>query len=427
MKHPVTTASYTDKVKTKAKGLPFYERIFYKALASAKKGQLRVIKENGECFILGEGLLRAEIWIKDKAFFKKAVLFGDVGFGEAYVDGMWDSPDVLAVLKWFAENAATTPTFAQSAAHSLLVNSLGFLNYLQHLRRPNSIRKARENIQHHYDLSNELYQLMLDKSMAYSCALFLSEKDSLEKAQKRKYEIICQKLNLQKGHHILEIGSGWGGFALYAAKNYGVKVTTITISKEQFRYVADLIKKENIEHLIEVRFEDYRKTKGKFDRIVSIEMMEALGYRYYDIFFSQINNLLKPEGLVLLQCITYPDASFHKYRRRSDWIQKYIFPGSLLLSLHEMRRSLLRTSDLEIYDIESMGQSYVKTLKAWQDNFNRKRNKVLSLGFDERFLRMWNYYLWYCQAGFESRYINVIQILLSRPQNPALKDFHALG
>lgn len=404
----------------------FYQKIFTKVLQNAENGLLVLHLPNHEQISIGKGEKKAEIFVLDERFFKKSILHGDIGFGEAYVEGMWDSPDVLAVLNWFLANSRKTPTFAESQIRHLLVNSLGFIHYIEHLLRPNSIKKAQENISYHYDLSNELYKLMLDKTMAYSCGLYLSGKESLEEAQKNKYEAICRKLNLKPNDKVLEIGSGWGGFAVYAAKKYKVHVTTITISKEQFLYVKELIQKEKLENQIEIRLQDYREVKGQFDKIVSIEMIEALGYQYYDAFFSQIHKLLKENGIVVLQCITYPDKRFSLYRKRNDWIQKYIFPGSLLLSLHEIRKSLLRTGDLEIYDMESMGQSYVKTLKAWQKNFNKHQKEILALGFDNRFIRMWNYYLWYCQAGFAHRYINVVQLRLARPQNLLWEDYHGL-
>ncbi len=408
----------------------FFERLFTHALAKADQGSLDVFLPDGRHLLIGnkaDSKNRAVIYVRDWRFFSHSVLYGDTGFGEAFTEGWWDSPDVLRVLDWFLLNSSKTPTFAETSARSLLVNALGIINYMRHIARPNSVRMAKKNIADHYDLSNDLYRLMLDESMAYSCAMYFTGNETLEEAQRNKFEALCRKLSLRAEDHLLEIGSGWGGFAIYAAQNYGCRVTTVTISQEQFDFAKRLIQEKNLTDKIEIRLQDYRHIQGQFDKIVSIEMVEALGLRYYDTFFRKIHSLLKPKGIVAIQCITYPDKRFADYMKRTDWIQKHIFPGSLLMSQHEMRKSMLRTGDLEIYHIESIGLSYVHTLSEWRKRFNENRDKILKLKFDERFIRKWNFYLYYCEAGFTSRYINAVQIVLSRPENRQLGDYHGPG
>ena len=407
----------------------FYESLFRKAMGNAKEGQMSVLIPGGRSFTLGEakpGKQNAVLEVKDVHFFQHAVLYGEIGFGETYMEGMIDSPDMLKVLRWFVDNAVATPGFA-AAGKKLFVNILGIANKIRHTLRPNTVKIARKNIAEHYDLSNEMYEYMLGSSMAYSSGLFLTGKEDLKTAQENKFESLCQKLQLKPGLHMLEIGSGWAGFAIYAAKKYGVKITTITISEKQFDYCKKRIEEENLQSLIELKLIDYRHIDGQYDRIVSIEMVEALGFRYFDTYFGKMASLLKKDGLMAIQAITMPDTRFSNYiKGESDFIQKHIFPGSCLLSQNEITRSLLRTSDLNIYHSESMAMSYTRTLAEWRKNFNENIEEIRKMGFSERFIRKWNYYLLYCEAGFGSRYINVIQLLFSRPQNTQLQDFHGL-
>lgn len=406
-----------------------YEKLLYKALKRASRGRLDIITPNGSHFVFGdrESKQKATLHVHDYAFFKKCVLFGTTGFGEAYVENSWDSEDLYAVLDWFMQNTDSTPGFAESAARFVWVNILGVSNYLWHLTRKNTPKKAKENIAFHYDLSNDFYRLMLDSTMTYSSALYLTGNETLQEAQINKYEAISRKLNLQEQDHVLEIGSGWGGFATYAAEKYGCSVTTITISKEQFAFTSNLIKQKNLGSKVQIERKDYREVQGQYDKIVSIEMIEAIGLEYYDDFCKILSRSLKPDGIAVIQCITYPDSRFKPYTRRTDWIQKHIFPGSLLISLHEFRKSLLRVGKLEVYDVESMAISYARTLREWRHNFMANLDEVKAMGFSEAFIRKWFFYLVFCEVGFASRYINDVQIVLSRPENRKLEDFHGIA
>jgi cyclopropane-fatty-acyl-phospholipid synthase len=268
---------------------------------------------------------------------------------------------------------------------------------------------------------------MLDKTMTYSSGIFLKKTDSLYQAQVNKYESMCRKLDLQPTDHLLEIGTGWGGFAVHAAKKYKCKVTTVTISKQQFEYARALIKKEKLENKIDLQFKDYRDIKGKFDKIASIEMVEALGYKYFDQYFKKCASLIKPDGLIAIQSINFPDPYYQKYLRKKDFIQKYIFPGSVLLSLKEIFKSLDRTSHLMVWDVESMGLHYSRTLTEWETNYWKNLPEIEKLGFDEKFTRKWIFYLAYCRVGFINSYINVTQFVLANPLNKSLRNYNGLG
>lgn len=405
----------------------FFERLFLNALESCNKSALRLIYDSGEEFLIGtiEEGDPAEIQITDDRFFKQVVLYGDIGLGEAYFMGYWKSTDLVKSLNWFVENSDSSPSFSNLSLKNYAINLLGFLDRWYHRLRPNNRQKAAENISMHYDLSNDLYQCMLDETMAYSAAFFEKSDDSLLQAQQNKFKMIAAKLCLNANDHLLEIGSGWGGFALYAAENYGCQVTTVTISKEQYDYTRNEIQKRKMADYVKVELMDFRDVKGKYDKIVSIEMAEALGKKYLKTYFKQINNLLSKSGIAVLQLINYPESDYDKYRKRTDFIQRYIFPGSELLSVHEILKTLHKTGDLCLYDLESMGLHYAKTLQRWAENFTESKEKLLALGFDETFYRKWIYYMAYCETGFMSRYINVVQLVLSRSQNRTLVDYHS--
>lgn len=408
-------------------GRSLYERLFINALSANQKSAIRVGYPDGSEELLGNAQEGdpAELLIKDERFFKQVILHGDIGLGEAYFLGYWDSNDLVKSLNWFVENSDTSPSFTNKTLRAAVVNLLGFADKTYHLMRRNTKKTAADNIAKHYDLSNDLYECMLDPTMAYSAAYFNTPDDDLETAQLNKFKMICAKLCLNVNDHLLEIGSGWGGFAVYAAKNYGCKVTTVTISKQQFEHTKHLVKSEKLDSLIEVRLQDFRDIQGKFDKIVSIEMAEALGKRYLKTYFKKVNDLLHKRGIAVLQVINYPESDFDHYMKRSDFIQRHIFPGSELLSLHEISKTLHKTGDLCIYDIESMGLHYAKTLAKWTENFEIHKDEIALLGFDQEFYRKWIYYLAYCETGFMSRYINVVQLVLSRSQNQSLSDYHS--
>lgn len=401
----------------------FYQSVFHRVMSRATSGQLNLEIGDGTHKYGESGSAEAvSLRVLDDRFFKHAVLHGDIGFGEAFVEGLWDTDDLHGVLSWFLQNGDSNPTFAQGAAKSLVVGGLNFLDKVGHAFRRNTRQGSLRNISYHYDISNDLYRLMLDPTMAYSSGKYSEGVNDLQKAQEKKYETICRKLALKPDLELLEVGSGWGGFAIYAAKHYGCKVTTVTISQQQFDYTRELIESEGMEDRIKVLLQDYRDIEGTYDRIVSIEMVEALGLEYHDTFFKKMNQLLKTQGIMLIQCITFPESSYDRYVQSIDWIAKHIFPGSLLLSQFEVMKSLKRVTDLNIYSIESLGLSYARTLNAWYERFNANLERVRELGFDDTFIRLWNYYLAYCEVGFASRYINDVHIVFSRSQNTELPD-----
>lgn len=397
----------------------FYQSLLHRAFSRMQLGELRVTLPSSEVVVYGRGEdgPTASIKVNNSRFFRKCILYGDVGFGEAFVDGDWDTDDITRVISWFIANIESAPTLSGSGQKFLLGNLLQVVNRLRHHLRRNSLRGSRSNIREHYDLSNQLFQLFLDPSMTYSCARFADAQTDLESAQIAKYDALCQKLRLRPDHHLLEIGSGWGGFAAHAARNYGCKVTTVTISEEQYKYAKERFAREGLSDRIEIRLCDYRQVTGKFDRVASIEMLEAVGHKYLRVFFGKCHELLKRDGILGLQVIICPDSRYDSLRRSVDWTQKHIFPGSLLPSLAAINKAINDTGDMYLHGLEEMGLHYARTLAEWRANFNSNLPSIFSLGFDERFARKWNYYFSYCEAAFRMRNINVVQAVYSRPNN----------
>ena len=400
----------------------FYQSMVMRALEKMQLGCLRIHLPDGSLKTLGQpgANVSAEIRIASAEFFKRCVLFGDIGFGEAYVNGEWETADITAVISWFILNQENSPSLSGSRAKQTAINLLGAFNRLKHLLRPNSIATSRRNISDHYDLGNNFYQLWLDQTMTYSSALFTGPDQSLESAQHAKYDSLCRKLKIKPSDHVLEIGSGWGGFSCHAARHYGCRVTSITISKEQYDYARARVEFAGLSDRVDIQLQDYRLVEGKFDKVVSIEMMEALGDAYLETYFQKLHDVLKPDGVVGLQYITVPDRRHAELKRGVDWIQKHVFPGSLLLSISRVNQAINRTGDLFLHDLQDMGLSYARTLLQWRDNFNGRLEEIRSQGFDGRFIRKWNYYLSYCEAAFAMRHISVVQAVYTRPNNPRL-------
>lgn len=399
-----------------------YQRLVLDSLRGMTAGCLRLDLPGGATTVIGTpgAATSAHIRVLNPAYFQKCVLFGDVGFGESYVAGDWETDSIARVIAWAVLNVENSPAMSGSKVRSVALNLLKAYNRLLHLLRPNSVTTSRRNIAEHYDLGNDFYQLWLDPTLTYSSAYFTAPGQSLESAQTAKYDALCRKLQLQPSDQVLEIGSGWGGFACHAVKRYGCRVTTVTISEEQFKYASARFVREGIAERVDIRLMDYRMLSGQYDKVVSIEMMEAIGDRYLETYFAKIHSVLKPGGLVGVQYITVPDSRHAELKRGVDWIQKHIFPGSLLLSVGRVNEALSRTGDLFLHDLEDVGSSYARTLHAWWENFNAQLTAVRALGFDERFIRKWNYYLQYCEAAFASRNISVVQAVYTRPNNRAL-------
>ncbi len=365
----------------------------------------------------------ARIIVHHDRFFHKCVLSGDIGFGESYMDGDWDTPDLTAVIGWFLLNVENAPTVSGSARKRVkgwLFNLMRVGNRIGHLLRPNSKTTARKNIGVHYDLSNRFFQLMLDPSMMYSSARWAHPDQTLEEAQREKNEALCHALKLSPHDHVLEIGSGWGGWSIYAAKNYGCRVTTITISEQQFSLARDRIQEAGVSDRVDVQLRDYRDVAERYDKVVSIEMMEALGHRYLPDFCTVVDRVLKRDGLAAFQFITCPDDRYDEFRRGVDFIQKHIFPGSLLLSFNRVSHLMTKAGGFVVRGVEEMGHDYARTLHHWRENFDRNQTEIKALGFDETFARKWRYYLGYCEAAFGLRNISVVQAVYSRPNNSTI-------
>jgi cyclopropane-fatty-acyl-phospholipid synthase len=354
---------------------------------------------------------RFDIAVRDYAFFSRLARDGDIGLGEAYTDGLWDCdklPDLLTFL------AGYLPAFDRCEISPTLISRL--TTRFQHGLRRNSLRGSRHNIHDHYDLGNRFYEQFLDpKTMLYSCALFENPEDSLAQAQRGKIQRIIELADIRAEHHLLEIGCGWGGFAIEAAKQTGCRVTGITISQEQFHYAETRVRNEHLEDRVEIRLCDYRKIEGTYERIVSIEMLEAVGHAYYGNYFNACERALKPGGRAVLQVITIPDERYEHYRRNPDWIQKHIFPGGLLPCLGQLRKAMVAAPTLAIVDTHNIGNPhYIRTLECWRQCFNQHAEVLESLGYDRRFQRKWNYYFSYCQAGFARNLVDDLHIVIQR-------------
>ena len=407
------------KTKELSKPAGFYAKAVLGILEKMNLGRMHITFADGSKKTIGngEGSIEADIKIESDEFYKRCVLYGDVGFGEAYVDGLWNTSSITNVIKWFLLNIENAPGVSGSSVQSLVLNILKGVNTLGHLRRANTVSGSRKNIVEHYDLSNEFFSLWLDPSMTYSSAYFKTKDLSLENAQYEKYRRLSEQLHLKPEDHVLEIGSGWGANAIFMAENYGCKVTSITISEEQCKLANERIKAKGLSDRVKVIIEDYRKITGQFDKIVSVEMLEAVGADYYEPYFRKCHEVLKKNGIVALQVITCPDSRFEQLKNGVDWIQKHIFPGSLLPSVAALNHAVNTTGDMTLVDLKDLGLHYARTLHTWFDNFNAKRDEILRLGFDDRFTRKWNYYLCYCEAAFAMRNINVMQMVYTRPNN----------
>jgi cyclopropane-fatty-acyl-phospholipid synthase len=394
------------------------EKLFLRKLESVRHGSVELITPSGR-YVFGDPAsdLAATWVLENPRAFSRILFGGNDGGGDSYVDGDWWSPDLVSLIRLAVRNMATTLP-GGSRLSSLLSATTRLAFRISHRLRPNTISGSRRNIAEHYDLSNDFFRLFLDRAMVYSCAMFVNESDSLEDAQRHKLDHICRKLNLKPDDHVLEIGTGWGAFAELAATLYGCRVTTTTISQQQHAAA-----KECFERLgeagrrIELLLEDYRNLRGKYDKIVSIEMFEAVGLKYYDAFFGACDRLLAPHGSMLLQTVTMNEQEFRHYHRNADWIQRRIFPGSELSCLSEVLRSVGRSTSLSLSHLEDIGPHYALTLNEWRRRFLDAHTEVLRLGFDERFVRMWDYYLAYCVGAFRERYIGDAQLLLTKMHN----------
>ena len=388
-------------------------RVIFTLLKGLSHGSLRLI-EKGQTYTFGEPAAEAElaatVIIRHPGVYRFILFSGSRGLGEAYVAGWWQADDLTVFLRLLVRNLPRLERLFRS-----WTKLTGPFYDLVKWPLRNTLQGSRQNIYAHYDLGNDFYELFLDETMTYSCGIFEQEDSTLKEASLAKYDRICRKLNLREGDHVLEIGSGWGGFAIHAASHYGCRVTTTTISPAQFTLAQERIQTAGLADRIEVLLEDYRHLQGSYDKLVSIEMIEAVGFEYLDDFFRVCSERLKEDGLMCLQAITIADQVFDRYRRSLDFIRSHVFPGSCLTSVAAMTASLARATDLRLFHLEDITPHYVKTLKLWRERFWDKVDQVRALGYPESFLRLWDFYLCYCEAGFAERYTGDVQMLLAKP------------
>ena len=338
------------------------------------------------------------------------LLSGSRGLADSYARGLWDTPDLVACIRLAARNVDRL-----DRVRSALTPVRAPLQYLRGTAGRNDRRRSRQDIAAHYDLGNELFQNMLDPTMSYSCAFFEHPSASLERASLAKLERVCEKLALAPGDRVIEIGTGWGGFAMYAARTRGCHVTTTTISREQRDYAVAAIRRAGLQDRVEVLLEDYRDLRGRYDKLVSIEMIEAVGWQHFGTFFAQCSRLLEPDGAMLLQAITIDDRAYDVQKAAKSFINTHIFPNGCLPSLEVIARSVARRTDLQIAQLEDLTPHYVETLRRWRETFGARAEQVAELGYDEHFRRLWTLYLAYCEAGFAERRICLVQTLLTKP------------
>ena len=377
-------------------------------LARTKKGSLRVILPDGRRWHFGGGgAPYAVLQVIDPGFAKRPLASGDVGFAEGYMAGEWNTPDLTALLAFFSVNFDEASKVSRGGFAGRIAG------WIRHALNANTRTGAKKNIHAHYDLGNAFYGAWLDETMTYSSAIFESQSETLVEGQARKYRSIAGQLRLKPGDHVLEIGSGWGGFAEVAAKEFGARVTSVTISEAQHAYARKRMADAGLSERADIQLKDYRDIDGEFDAVASIEMFEAVGEKYWPEYFGKIASVLKPEGRAALQIITIEDALFESYRGRADFIQRYVFPGGMLPSVERLTAEV-EAAGLRRAETRMFGQDYARTLGEWRDRFEAAWDDIRPMGFDERFRRLWNFYLAYCEAGFATGRIDVGQFALTK-------------
>ncbi len=386
--------------------------IVFRMLERVKGAQI-IVREGDQSFSFGSGDadgLRATVHVRSPRFYRRVALGGNAGVGKAFGDGLWTCSDLTTLIRIFARQLELI-----EAASSGWSRVTAPLNAMYHWLRKNTRTGSRKNISAHYDVGNDFFALVLDPTMSYSCAMFDDDDSTLEEASVAKNDWICRKLDLSPEHHLLEIGTGWGGLAVHAAKHYGCRVTTTTISREQHDYARERIREAGLDSRVELLLRDYRELSGSYDRLVSVEMIEAVGHHYLDRFFRKCGSLLSRDGLMLLQSITIRDHRYETARRRVDFIKRYIFPGSCIPSVARLGAAVADATQMQIIDLEDITPHYARTLRVWRERMLENADDIRSLGYSDEFLRMWEYYFAYCEAGFAERYIGDVHMLLSQP------------
>ncbi|MEJ2513985.1 MAG: cyclopropane-fatty-acyl-phospholipid synthase [Gammaproteobacteria bacterium] len=384
-------------------------------LAGLTHGRLEVVDGDEVMRFGGDGPrqdLAARVQVLDPQFWPDAVFGGSTGAGEAYIHGLWRCDDLTALVQLFVANREVLEGVDGSA--SLLLEAG---RRVGHWLNRNSRAGSRRNIAAHYDLGNDLFRLFLDPTMNYSCGIFEYEQASMEQASVAKMDALCRKLDLKPSDHLVEIGTGWGGLAIHAAANYGCRVTTTTISREQHALAAERVRAEGLQDRITLLLEDYRDLDGQYDKLVSVEMIEAVGHHYLDDYFAKCASLLKPGGLMALQAITITDRYYADALKSVDFIKRFVFPGAFIPSVSAMTDSIARSTDLRLFHLQDIGPHYATTLRKWREQFFENIDAVRSLGYPESFIRLWEFYLCYCEGGFEERHIGDVQMVLARPDN----------
>jgi cyclopropane-fatty-acyl-phospholipid synthase len=391
----------------------FARRMVLSRLEKLEVGQV-VVSERGEHAMFGQLTddfpLTAQLRVNDPRFYTDLAFGGSIGAGEAFINGYWASNELTDLLQILIRNQDVLEQMDTGLAK---LNAP--LQKVLHAMNRNTRKGSRKNISAHYDLGNDFYQLWLDRTMMYSCGYFETQDATLEEASIEKLDRICRKLDLGPQDRVIEIGTGWGGFAIHAAKHYGCHVTTTTISRQQHDYAAQAIRDAGLEERITLLFSDYRDLEGTYDKLVSIEMIEAVGHEYHDTYFRKCCELLKPDGQMLLQAITIADQRYDNYKTSVDFINRYIFPGGCLTSVTDMTRTMTRHTDMRVIHLEDFGVHYAWTLREWHDRFMARLDEVFELGYSESFARMWRFYLAYCESAFLERVIGDVQMLIMRP------------
>ena len=394
------------------------KRLVLSQLKKLHTGRITLI-DGEDTYVFGNqehSFLQGELTILDQNTYSKILTGGSIGAGEAYMTEDWVTPDLTSLIRVMVRNMDILDAMEGGLVSVLTKPFLKWFHYLNQ----NSAKGSRRNIAAHYDLGNDLFEHFLDPTMMYSSGIFPRENATMEEASNNKLKVICDSLKLSPHDRVVEIGTGWGGFAIYAAKNYGCHITTTTISEEQYAWAKQAVMREGLQDRITLLKQDYRSLTddhtGQFDKLVSIEMIEAVGAKYFDVYFETVSQLLKPEGLALIQAITIEDQRYDGALKNVDFIQRYIFPGSCIPSIQALLSSNKKSSDMNLVHLNDFGQDYARTLKAWADKFNENSGAISELGYSDDFKRMWQFYLSYCEGGFIERAIGVSHLLLAKPQ-----------
>ena len=414
---------FSDSSHATEASMGFFEKTLHRQLDLSDQGFLKLESPSGKNTFGSDKKsgLQADLKIHRNEFFRKACLGGSLGVADSYAAGDWDTTDLVTFFRFFLQNQKVMD--GMESGWATLLNKFARWAYL--FSQKNTIEGSRKNISLHYDLGNDFYQLMLDPTMTYSCGIFESENSTLEEASLAKYDRIIDQLKIESHHHVLEIGCGWGGFAARLAERTGTRLTATTISEQQYKYARERIENLGVADRISIVKQDYRNLNGQFDRIVSIEMIEAVGHEYLPIYFSQIANLLQPDGAAMIQAITMPDHRYSQYLKEVDYIRTRVFPGSNVPSISAMVEAVAKKSDLRPTNIFDFGYHYARTLREWRVRFLENEDKIAKLGYDENFRRAWVYYLCYCEAGFEEGYTGDVHLLLTKPACNLAKGFPA--